>query len=400
MDQKLERFNYLKSLHLNIDMSRGKPSKEQLDLSLPMMDVLTSKSDYVSNDIDTRNYGSLEGIKEARKLMGDVLGVNEENVMIFGNSSLKVMYDLISKSFTHGVNGEKPWSKLDIVKWICSVPGYDRHFAICERFGIEMINVPLNEFGPDMDKVEELVKDENVKGIWCVPKHSNPSGITYSDEVIKRLANLKPKAKDFRIYYDNAYAIHDFDEEVKLLNIFDEAKKVGNEDIVYMFTSTSKVSFPGSGIAAFAGSVNNINDIKEALKYQIISYDKINQLRHARYFKDLDGLKAHIKRHSQILKPKFEIVEEYLSKYVKGLARWNNPTGGYFFCLEVPNKAKEVISLCKECGVTLTEAGATHPYHKDLTNSYIRLAPSYLSIDELKMAMEVICLSIIYLGKM
>ena len=400
MDQKLERFNYLKSLHLNIDMSRGKPSKEQLDLSLPMMDVLTSKSDYVSNDIDTRNYGSLEGIKEARKLMGDVLGVNEENVMIFGNSSLKVMYDLISKSFTHGVNGEKPWSKLDIVKWICSVPGYDRHFAICERFGIEMINVPLNEFGPDMDKVEELVKDENVKGIWCVPKHSNPSGITYSDEVIKRLANLKPKAKDFRIYYDNAYAIHDFDEEVKLLNIFDEAKKVGNEDIVYMFTSTSKVSFPGSGIAAFAGSVNNINDIKEALKYQIISYDKINQLRHARYFKDLDGLKAHIKRHSQILKPKFEIVDEYLSKYVKGLARWNNPTGGYFFCLEVPNKAKEVISLCKECGVTLTEAGATHPYHKDLTNSYIRLAPSYLSIDELKMAMEVICLSIIYLGKM
>ena len=400
MDQKLERFNYLKSLHLNIDMSRGKPSKEQLDLSLPIMDVLTSKSDYISNGIDTRNYGSLEGIKEARKLMGDVLGVNEENVMIFGNSSLKVMYDLISKSFTHGVNGEKPWSKLDIVKWICPVPGYDRHFAICERFGIEMINVPLNEFGPDMDKVEELVKDDNVKGIWCVPKHSNPSGITYSDEVIKRLANLKPKAKDFRIYYDNAYAIHDFDEEVKLLNIFDEAKKVGNEDIVYMFTSTSKVSFPGSGIAAFAGSVNNINDIKEALKYQIISYDKINQLRHARYFKDLDGLKAHIKRHSQILKPKFEIVEEYLSKYVKGLARWNNPTGGYFFCLEVPNKAKEVISLCKECGVTLTEAGATHPYHKDLTNSYIRLAPSYLSIDELKMAMEVICLSIIYLGKM
>ena len=400
MDQKLERFNYLKSLHLNIDMSRGKPSKEQLDLSLPIMDVLTSKSDYISNGIDTRNYGSLEGIKEARKLMGDVLGVNEENVMIFGNSSLKVMYDLISKSFTHGVNGEKPWSKLDKVKWICPVPGYDRHFAICERFGIEMINVPLNEFGPDMDKVEELVKDDNVKGIWCVPKHSNPSGITYSDEVIKRLANLKPKAKDFRIYYDNAYAIHDFDEEVKLLNIFDEAKKVGNEDIVYMFTSTSKVSFPGSGIAAFAGSVNNINDIKEALKYQIISYDKINQLRHARYFKDLDGLKAHIKRHSQILKPKFEIVEEYLSKYVKGLARWNNPTGGYFFCLEVPNKAKEVISLCKECGVTLTEAGATHPYHKDLTNSYIRLAPSYLSIDELKMAMEVICLSIIYLGKM
>ena len=266
MDQLLERFNYLKSLNLNIDMSRGKPSKEQLDLSLPMMDVLNSKSDYLSNGVDVRNYGVLEGIPEARQLMGELLGVKASNVIVFGNSSLKVMYDLIAKSFTHGVCGNTPWSKLDKVKWICLTPGYDRHFAICERFNIEMISVPLKEEGPDMDIIEELVKDESVKGLWCVPKHSNPNGVTYSDTVIKRLANLKPRAKDFRIYFDNAYAIHDFDKEIEMLNIFEEASKVGNEDIVYMFTSTSKVSFPGSGVAAFGASKRNIDDIKESLK--------------------------------------------------------------------------------------------------------------------------------------
>ena len=395
MDQLLERFNYLKSLNLNIDMSRGKPSKEQLDLSLPMMDVLNSKSDYLSNGVDVRNYGVLEGIPEARQLMGELLGVKASNVIVFGNSSLKVMYDLIAKSFTHGVCGNTPWSKLDKVKWICLTPGYDRHFAICERFNIEMISVPLKEEGPDMDIIEELVKDESVKGLWCVPKHSNPNGVTYSDTVIKRLANLKPRAKDFRIYFDNAYAIHDFDKEIEMLNIFEEASKVGNEDIVYMFTSTSKVSFPGSGVAAFGASKRNIDDIKESLKYQIISYDKVNQLRHVRYFKDLNGLKAHVKKHCEILKPKFDIVNEYLNKNLKGIAKWNNPNGGYFFCLEVPNKAKEVVNKCKECGVTLTEAGATHPYHLDPTNSFIRLAPSYLSIDELKIAMEVICLAVL-----
>ena len=388
-------YNDLKSLHLNIDMSRGKPSKEQLDLSLPMMDVLSSSSNYVSEEgIDVRNYGALLGIKECRILMSEVLNVPFENVIVFGNSSLKVMYDLISKSFTHGVLGNKPWSQLDKIKWICLTPGYDRHFAILEHFGIEMISVPLKEDGPDMDKVEELIKDESVKGLWCVPKHSNPSGVTYSSEVVKRLAKLSPKAKDFRIYWDNAYALSDFDKEIPLLNIYEEAKKVGNEDIVYLFTSTSKISFPGGGVAAFGASKRNIEDVTNDMKYQIISYDKINQLRHVKYFKDLNGLKAHAKKHASILKKKFDIVEEYLSKYVSDIAKWNKPDGGYFFCLEV-NNAKEVIEKCKECGVILTGAGATHPYHNDPNNSYIRLAPSYLSEDDLRLAMEVICASIL-----
>ena len=389
-------YNDLKSLHLNIDMSRGKPAKEQLDLSLPMMNVLSSSSNYVSEEgIDVRNYGALLGIKECRILMSEVLNVPFENVIVFGNSSLKVMYDLISKSFTHGVLGNKPWSQLDKIKWICLIPGYDRHFAILEHFGIEMIFAPLKEDGPDMDKVEELIKDESVKGLWCVPKHSNPSGVTYSDEVVKRLAKLSPKAKDFRIYWDNAYALSDFDKEIPLLNIYEEAKKVGNEDIVYLFTSTSKISFPGGGVAAFGASKRNIEDVANDIKYQIISYDKINQLRHVRYFKDLNGLKAHAKKHASILKKKFDIVEEYLSKYVSDIAKWNKPDGGYFFCLEV-NNAKEVIEKCKKCGVILTGAGATHPYHNDPTNSHIRLAPSYLSEDDLRLAMEVICASILH----
>ena len=388
-------YNDLKSLYLNIDMSRGKPAKEQLDLSLPMMNVLSSSSNYVSEEgIDVRNYGALLGIKECRILMSEVLNVPFENVIVFGNSSLKVMYDLISKSFTHGVLGNKPWSQLDKIKWICLIPGYDRHFAILEHFGIEMIFAPLKEDGPDMDKVEELIKDESVKGLWCVPKHSNPSGVTYSDEVVKRLAKLSPKAKDFRIYWDNAYALSDFDKEIPLLNIYEEAKKVGNEDIVYLFTSTSKISFPGGGVAAFGASKRNIEDVANDIKYQIISYDKINQLRHVRYFKDLNGLKAHAKKHASILKKKFDIVEEYLSKYVSDIAKWNKPDGGYFFCLEV-NNAKEVIEKCKKCGVILTGAGATHPYHNDPTNSHIRLAPSYLSEDDLRLAMEVICASIL-----
>ena len=388
-------YNDLKSLYLNIDMSRGKPAKEQLDLSLPMMNVLSSSSNYVSEEgIDVRNYGALLGIKECRILMSEVLNVPFENVIVFGNSSLKVMYDLISKSFTHGVLGNKPWSQLDKIKWICLIPGYDRHFAILEHFGIEMIFAPLKEDGPDMDKVEELIKDESVKGLWCVPKHSNPSGVTYSDEVVKRLAKLSPKAKDFRIYWDNAYALSDFDKEIPLLNIYEEAKKVGNEDIVYLFTSTSKISFPGGGVAAFGASKRNIEDVANDMKYQIISYDKINQLRHVRYFKDLNGLKAHAKKHASILKKKFDIVEEYLSKYVSDIAKWNKPDGGYFFCLEV-NNAKEVIEKCKKCGVILTGAGATHPYHNDPTNSHIRLAPSYLSEDDLRLAMEVICASIL-----
>ena len=397
MDQKLlDRFNYLKSLHLDIDMSRGKPSKEQLDLSNKMNDVLTSQSDYKSLDgVDVRNYGDLEGIKEARQLMGDVLGIDYQNVLVLGNSSLSAMYEQIARSFIYGVCGNAPWSKLEKVQWLCPIPGYDRHFAMLEHFGIEMISVPYYNDGPDMELIEALVNEENIKGIWIVPKFSNPLGITYSDEVIRRLARLKPAAKDFRIYVDNAYALHDFEGDVKLLNIYEEAKKAGNEDILYLFTSTSKLSFPGSGIAAIGASENNIRDITSHLKYQTISYDKINQLRHVCFFKNKEGLKSHALKHGQILLRKFKIVDEYLSKYCSDVAAWSTPKGGYFVTLKVKGNAKEVVARCKQCGVKLTEAGATHPYHNDPTNSYIRLAPSYLSEEDLRQAMEVICLSIL-----
>ncbi len=388
-------FNELKAKNLHLDMTRGKPCKEQLDLSLGMMDVLSSKVSFLDeNSFDVRNYGELDGIPEAKKLMADILGLKPENVIVYGNSSLNIMYDQISRSYSHGVLGSTPWCKLPRIKWICLVPGYDRHFAICERFGIEMISVDLKDDGPDMDKVEELVKDEFVKGIWCVPKYSNPTGITYSNEVIKRLANLKPAAKDFRIYYDNAYALHNIDDkDDQLLNIFDEAKKANNEDIVYLFTSTSKISFPGSGISALGASKANLEEIKKQLSYQIISFDKVNQLRHVRFFKDKNGIVAHMKKHQQILKPKFEIVTSYLEK-ISDIISFNKPKGGYFVTIKVKGNADRVIKRCASCGVKLTEAGATHPYHKDPTNSYIRLAPTYLNEEELKQAMDVIITSI------
>ena len=396
MDQLLTKFQQLKDKHLHIDMSRGKPSKEQLDLSNEMNNVLTSESDYLSEEgIDVRNYGGLLGIKEARKLMGDVLGIKEDNVIIFGNSSLEAMYQQIARNFLFGVCGSTPWNKLEKVQWLCPAPGYDRHFAMLEEFGIEMLEVPYYNDGPDMDFIEALVLEENVKGLWIVPKYSNPLGITYSDEVIKRLARLKPAAKDFRIYVDNAYALQDFEGETPLLNIYEEAKKVGNEDILYMFTSTSKITFPGSGIAALGASENNINDIASHLKYQTISYDKVNQLRHVRYFKDVNGLKEHTRKHGEILKKKFEIVDAYLSKYCNDVASWSTPRGGYFITLYVSHKAKEVVERCKECGVILTDAGSMFPYRHDSSNSYIRLAPSYVNEDELRQAMEVICLAIL-----
>lgn len=388
-------FNKLKAKNLHLDMTRGKPCKEQLDLSLGMMDVLSSKVSFLDeNSFDVRNYGELDGIPEAKKLMADILGLKPENVIVYGNSSLNIMYDQISRSYSHGVLGSTPWCKLPKIKWICLVPGYDRHFAICERFGIEMISVDLKDDGPDMDKVEELVKDEYVKGIWCVPKYSNPTGVTYSNEVIKRLANLKPAAKDFRIYYDNAYALHNIDDkDDQLLNIFDEAKKANNEDIVYLFTSTSKISFPGSGISVLGASKANLEEIKKQLSYQIISFDKVNQLRHVRFFKDKNGIVAHMKKHQQILKPKFEIVTSYLEK-ISDIISFNKPKGGYFVTIKVKRNADRVIKKCASCGVKLTEAGATHPYHKDPTNSYIRLAPTYLNEEELKQAMDVIITSI------
>ena len=385
-------------MHLNLNMARGKPSKDQLDLSMPMMDVLNSHVDLNCIDgNDCRNYGVLGGIPECKKLLGDIIEVDPKNIIIFGNSSLNIMFECISQGYSHGVLGSTSWAKLDKpVKWLCPVPGYDRHFAITEYFGIEMINIPIRSEGPDMDMIEEYIKDPYVKGIWCIPKYSNPDGTTYSEEVVKRFARLKPAARDFRIYWDNAYSVHHLydDKQDFLLEILDECKKAGNPDLVYKFTSTSKISFPGSGIAAVAASDNNIAEIKKWMGISTIGYDKVNQLRHVRFFKDLDGIKEQMRKHAEILRPKFELVEKILEEELTGLAIWNKPHGGYFISLNVNGCAKEVIKRCKECGVTLTEAGCAFPYHKDPNNSVIRIAPSYPSLEELELATRILCLSV------
>ena len=393
-----EEFNRLKGLNLSINMSRGQPSQEQLDLSMPMMDVLNSKADLRCEDgIDCRNYGVLGGINEAKKLLGDLIEVPASNIIIYGNSSINVMYDQISRSFAKGVMGSTPWCKLDKVKWLCPVPGYDRHFAITEYFGIEMINIPMNQDGPDMDLVEKLVsEDESIKGIWCVPKYSNPSGITYSKEVVNRFAHLKPKAKDFRIYWDNAYSVHHlyFDNPDYLDEILNECKKAGNPDIVYKFTSTSKISFPGSGIAALAASDANLIDIKKQLSIQTIGYDKVNQLRQVRYFKNLDGIKEQMRKHAAILRPKFEAAEEILDANLGGLGigNWTKPHGGYFISYDgYQGTAKEIVAKCKEIGILLTDAGAAFPYHLDPNDSNIRIAPSAPQLDKVKEAIYVFC---------
>ena len=398
VDDYLVLLSKYKDMRLNLNMSRGVPCKEQLDISMPMMDVLNSAADFRCEDgIDCRNYGVLGGIEECKRLLGDIIEVNPKNIIIFGNSSLSIMYECISRSMTHGVLGSTPWMKLDKpVKWLCPVPGYDRHFAITEYFGIQMINVPMNQNGPDMDLIEELVKDEFVKGIWCVPKYSNPDGTTYSEEVVKRFARLKPAAKDFRIYWDNAYSVHHLydDHQDFLLELLDECKKAGNPDLVYKFTSTSKISFPGSGIAALAASDANIKEIKAQMGIQTIGFDKVNQLRHVRFFKNLDGVKAQMKKHAEILRPKFELVEKVLEEELAGIALWNKPRGGYFILLKVNNCAKEVIGMCKQCGVVLTEAGCAFPYHFDPENSYIRIAPSCLGLSELELATRILCLCV------
>lgn len=393
-----EEFNRLKGLNLSINMSRGQPSQEQLDLSMPMMDVLNSKADLRCEDgIDCRNYGVLGGINEAKKLLGDLIEVPASNIIIYGNSSINVMYDQVARSFAKGVMGSTPWCKLDKVKWLCPVPGYDRHFAITEYFGIEMINIPMNQDGPDMDLVEKLVsEDESIKGIWCVPKYSNPSGITYSKEVVNRFAHLKPKAKDFRIYWDNAYSVHHlyFDNPDYLDEILNECKKAGNPDIVYKFTSTSKISFPGSGIAALAASDANLVDIKKQLSIQTIGFDKVNQLRQVRYFKNLDGIKEQMRKHANILRPKFEAAEEILDANLGGLGigNWTKPHGGYFISYDGYNgTAKEIVAKCKEIGILLTDAGAAFPYHLDPNDSNIRIAPSAPQLDKVKEAIYAFC---------
>ena len=396
-----KQYDEYKSLDLKLDMSRGKPSPAQLDLTNGMLDVITSKTSLVTESgVDCRNYGVLEGIKEARKLMGDFLGVPAENVFVCGNASLNVMYDCVANSMLFGVMGSTPWCKLNNpVKFLCPVPGYDRHFKITELLGIEMINIPMTENGPDMDMVEKLVSsDSSIKGIWCVPKYSNPQGVVYSDETVKRFAALKPAAKDFRIYWDNAYALHYiYDESIEIPEILSECAKAGNPDLVYEFCSTSKVSFAGGGISAIASSKANLEWIQKRLTIQTISYDKINQYRHVLFFKDIDGIKAHMRKHAEFLRPKFDTVLEIFDKEINGTGAgsWTKPMGGYFISFETNEGcAKEVVAKCKEAGVVLTGAGAPFPYGKDPKDSIIRIAPSYPTLDGLKQAAELFTLCV------
>ena len=395
------QFEDVKAQNLHLDMSRGKPAADQLNLSMGMMDVLNSSEELTcANGVDCRNYGGLDGIDEAKQLLADMMEVPKDNVIIFGNSSLNVMYDTVARAMTHGVMGSTPWCKLDKVKFLCPVPGYDRHFAITEHFGIEMINIPMTSEGPDMDLVEELVNnDPAVKGIWCVPKYSNPQGITYSDETVFRFANLKPAAEDFRIFWDNAYCVHHLyeDKQDYLLEILMECKKAGNPDMVYKFSSTSKISFPGSGIAAMAASDANLKDIRNMMKVQTIGHDKVNQLRHVRFFKDIHGIVEHMKKHADILRPKFETVLEVLDKELGGLeiGSWIAPRGGYFISFDaLDGCAKAIVAKAKEAGVVLTGAGATFPYGKDPHDSNIRIAPSYPTPEELEMAADIFVLSV------
>ena len=394
-----KEYEDVKGNGLKLNMARGKPGKEQLDLSLGLLDVLNSKSDFVGTDgMDCRNYGVLEGIDECRKLFGDILGVDSKYVMVGGSSSLNMMFDTISCMMTKSiVDGCKPWYEVKNRKFLCPVPGYDCHFGITEYYGFEMIPVPMTENGPDMDVVEKLVEsDDSIKGIWCVPKYSNPQGITYSDETVKRFAALKPAAKDFRIMWDNAYCIHDInDTPDELLNIFDECKKNGTEDMPVLFCSTSKITFPGAGVAAMAASENNMKVFKERYNYEVISYDKLNMLRHVRYFKDFDGIMEHMQKHKEVLRPKFDIVLNALESNLKqvGIGEWTNPNGGYFVSIDVlSGTAKRVVQLCKEAGVVMTGAGATYPYGKDPDDKNIRIAPTFPPNDELITAMDVFCI--------
>ena len=394
---------------LSLNMARGKPGVSQLTLSMPMLDVINSEADMntlLGND--TRNYGDWDGIGECRRLLAGMMGVKKDNVIVCGNSSLNIMYDTVVRSMVKGVNGSTPWCKLDKVKFLCPVPGYDRHFKITETFGIEMINIPLYEDGPDMDMVEQYVNnDEAVKGIWCVPKYSNPTGISYSDEVVRRFANLKPKAEDFRIFWDNAYCIHHIYDDIQdeILNILEECEKAGNPNMVYIFASTSKVSFPCSGVSAIATSQENMDYIQKFMGVQTIGHDKINQLRHARFFKNIDGLNAHMKKHAEILRPKFEAVLETLDKELTGaeIGSWIKPRGGYFISFNaLPGCAKAIVAKCKSLGVVLTGAGATYPYGIDPDDSNIRIAPTFPTPEEMADATRifVLCVKLVSVDKL
>ncbi len=405
----LEQYKTEEAKGLSLNMARGKPGATQLAISMPLLDEINSKSDMTTLlGNDTRNYGDWDGIGECRQLMADMMEVKKANVVVCGNSSLNIMYDTVVRSMVMGVNGLTPWCKLDKVKFLCPVPGYDRHFKITETFGIEMIPVPLGEDGPDMDMVEEYVSgDDAVKGIWCVPKYSNPTGITYSDEVVRRFANLKPAAADFRIFWDNAYCIHHLYDDMKdkIPNILEECEKAGNPDMVYVFASTSKISFPGSGVSAVATSLANMEYIKKFMTTQIIGHDKINQLRHARFFKNIDGLNAHMKKHANLMRPKFEAVLTVLDRELAGLeiGTWTRPRGGYFISFDsMPGCAKAIVAKCRDLGLVLTGAGATYPYGRDPKDSNIRIAPSFPTPEEMFEAagMFALCVKIVSVEKL
>lgn len=394
------QYERLKSLGTALDMTRGKPGPDQMDISSKLFDLVGNDSGFKNCEgTDCRNYGGLDGLIELKHLFSQILGIDKDQIIVGGNSSLNMMFDTIAQAMTHGFGGE-PWCKQENIKFLCPSPGYDRHFGITNYFGIEMIPIKNTAEGPDMDLVEEYIKDESVKGMWCVPKYSNPEGLTYSEETVRRLAAMKPAAKDFRIMWDNAYAIHDlYDEGDELLNIYNECLKYGNEDNVIMFTSTSKISFPGAGVAASAASPKNVELLKGRMFYQTIGPDKLNQLRHARAFPNTDALKAHMKVHASILRPKFEAVLNCFDKNIKGLgiATWTSPKGGYFINLEVMEGcAKRVVELCADAGLKLTTAGATYPYGKDPYDSNIRIAPSFPDVKEIASAAEILTCAIKY----
>lgn len=391
------KFKELKEKNLNLNMARGKPGKRQLDLVSGLLDILVEPSECELGGTDIRNYGELSGMPEAKKYFAEILGVKETECFIGGNASLQLMYMAVSEAFTNGLlNSEKPWYKLDKIKWLCPVPGYDRHFKITEKLGFEMINIPMLETGPDMDLVEELVKDESVKGMWNVPKFSNPQGIIYSEETVRRLAALKPAAKDFMLMWDNAYCIHEFDGDfVEFPDIIGLCKEYGNADMAYEFASTSKVTFPGAGISVMASSEANIKYLTKSFGVQIISFDKVNQIRHVKFLKDKANTLALMREHAKIMKPKFDTVIKYLDREIAplGIGSWVVPKGGYFVSYEaMENTAKRVLELAKEAGVEMTPAGATFPYGKDPQDSNIRIAPSLPPVEELEDAMDVFCI--------